>query len=129
MSSSNKRRVQRSTTEHDPPASVTVVQGRGTGHAIDGTYVHEMWLPVIGPTAFLLAGQLVDLYGYELVTELALSLGVGENRWRQALDRLVRFGLAAVRLDPDDSDRLIVTVLDRWPDAPEPANRLRGAEQ
>lgn len=94
-------------------------------HRIDSVYVQEHWLPVIGPTAFLIAGQLADLKDEDFVSAMSTALGVGDQRWHQALNRLVRYGLATVRMG---DGVLVVTMLDRWPEAPVPQARYHGAE-
>lgn len=90
-------------------------------HDIRGDYVEVKWLPVIGPTATLLARRLVGLLdGTDPidVSTLAHGLGVGRSRFWQALDRLQRFGLAGVNVLPDH-DLTIIYLLRRWPDAPQ----------
>ena len=121
MSKPNAR-VQASTGADDPPRAVTVVLRRTNNrHEVGSTYTEEQWLPIIGPTGYLLAGQLTEWskQDEDRVEQLAAALGVGAFRWMQALDRLVRFGLATLRVDPLDQSVLIITVLDRWPDAPD----------
>lgn len=120
MSESNAR-VQRTTGQHteaDHDVGVVTVVHRHTNHRhrIDSGYVQAEWLPIIGPTAYLLAGQLAHTERTEArISELGAAIGVGGFRWRQALARLHRFGLVTMRAE---GDALIVTLLIHWPDAP-----------
>lgn len=90
-------------------------------HPIRGDYVEVNWLPVIGPTATLLARRLDQFAGGLTpmdVSSLAHGLGVGRSRFWQALDRLQRFGLADVESRPD-RDMTVIYLVARWGDAPQ----------
>lgn len=70
------------------------------GLDVTGDYSRAAWLPTIGPAAWLLwgtvAGRLVRLPRVEVaVGELARAHGLSTGAVPPALDRLVRFGLAA----------------------------------
>lgn len=84
-------------------------------HEVKGPYVEHAWLPIVGPTALLLARRLYETLGrgsVELdVAELAADIGVGKSRLLGAFARLERFGLARV-------EGRIVILRGVWPDAP-----------
>lgn len=85
-------------------------------HPLGDAYCENEWLPIIGPTAYLLARKLL-LGGHEqAAARVAKSLGVGENKLLAAVNRLERFGLATVT--DGGYGTVNVSILDRWPDAP-----------
>lgn len=65
------------------------------GHDIESAHVEQVWLPILGPTAMLLARRLLraphDITDYGLA-DLAHWLGVGYRKIDVALSRLDRFG-------------------------------------
>lgn len=96
----------------------------GYAHAVSGEYVERYWLPVLGPTALLLARRLDGLLAHHEnervdieVEPLAHSLGVGVSRLWHALDRLKRRRLLTLN---HVTETTTVVVLRRfWPTAPE----------
>lgn len=106
-------RVQRTTT-----LAVTITTSNDPvrdEHDITGLYVERHWLPVLGPTCFVLARHLTRNGVHYDVTygELAQAIGVGPTKVRDAVKRLVSFGPAHWA-----GDRLVLPY--RWPDAPAP---------
>lgn len=74
------------------------------------------WLPVIGPTAMVLARRLVmdgEDGAFYLASDLARDLGVGVPRLWAAFRRLERAKLATI--EPDISKCKHVTVRAYWP--------------
>lgn len=96
----------------------------GHAHAVSGLYVEHHWLPIIGPTAMLLARRLDGLLAHNdgncvdiEVEPLAHSLGVGVSRLWHALDRLKRRRLLTLN---HVTETTTVVVLRRyWPTVPE----------
>lgn len=90
----------------------------GAGHGVLGWYVEEHWLPVLGPTCYLLARRVVIEGDTGLDVELtyrqfADALGVSPAKVRDAISRLRRF--APIEYEGDT-----IIVPDGWPDAPAP---------
>lgn len=74
------------------------------------------WLPILGPTAMLLAQRLVHDEGGTYVTrELASELGVGAARLWQAVERLEKRQLVTVEAEQHGP---IVGIRNRWPNPP-----------
>jgi hypothetical protein len=109
--------------QHPPGARVqpsTVVtfnvQTTDGDNAVRGAYVEKHWLPVLGPTCYLLArhvivgGDGVTSYTYG---DLAAALGVSPVKVRDAVKRLRRFGPVT------DTDG-VITIPTKWPEAPAP---------
>lgn len=76
-------------TFHRPAAGNALL----AGEPVTGPYFERFWLPVVGPTAFVvmrhLAGQLRDQAPYEVdALELAGALGVYPNLLDKTLARL-----------------------------------------
>jgi len=83
----------------------------------------EEWLPVLGPTSYLLMLDLklhcpgrVELY------DVSRRLGVKPQRARDALDRLVHFGQLVELIETDDGEQLYGVVLASRPPG-RPPNR------
>ena len=81
-----------------------------------GSVVAESeWLPIIGPTAWLLARRLVRDGGSPYLTaDLARDLGVQPGKVWSTLRSLQHFKLAAIESE-NGSDPAVVTVRNRWP--------------
>jgi hypothetical protein len=106
-----------------PPESITLVRWAdpvvdGHGHGINSPYTELFWLPVLGPSAFLLWRRGVALteglpQGVTVGTAaLSAWLGLGQGLGRhaplpRAIERCIRFGVA--RWLP--ADRLAVRAL------------------
>lgn len=121
------RAVQRSTAYVDYLSVTVDMTGPLTRHPVAGWYVEVAWLPIVGPTALLLARRLVaadrDATDRDAtlvrVDELAPSLGVGVPRLWTALGRLERRGLVTVAID--EVNRVaVVKIKGVWPEAPAP---------
>jgi len=99
-----------------PSTEVTFRVIPGAGDHVLGTYVEEHWLPVIGPTCYLLARHVATegadgldvtfTYGY-----FAAALGVSPTKVCNAIRRLGRFGLIEHEAD-------VILVRDGWPAPP-----------
>lgn len=109
--------------------SVTMHEGEGV--AVTNPYVETVWLPVIGPTAFLSYRRLwfwvsaepaghvgVDLAAFSRMLGVAYA-GGRHSPLPRALNRLVRFGFAAAPCFGQFSIRSTAPLLR------EPAPRLR----
>ena len=76
----------------------------------------DTWLPVLGPTAMLLAQRFViDGDGSYVTAELARQFGVGTGRLWQAVTRLEKRQLVTVHPEQSGS---IVNIHDHWPNPP-----------
>ena len=76
----------------------------------------DTWLPILGPTAMLLAQRLVrDEGGTYVTSELAHEFGVGPTRLWTAVTRLEKRQLVVV--DPAQFGP-IVTIRSRWDNPP-----------
>ena len=74
------------------------------------------WLPILGPTAMLLAQRFVNDDGGTYVTrELARDLGVGASRLWLAVERLEKRQLVTV--EPTQTGP-VVGIRNRWPNPP-----------
>jgi len=104
-----------------PSTVVTFRLIPGAGDPVLGSHVEEHWLPVLGPTCYLLVRHIATEGGDGLDLELtyrqiADALGVSPAKARDAIHRLCRFG-------PVERDGLTILVPDGWPDAPLPHYR------
>lgn len=89
------------------------------GHDPRSTYVHEFWLPIVGPSALLVARKMLERLEaaggpctIEL-DELALSVGLGRavgrnSRITTTLGRLAGFGLVHLANGGDASTTVVV---------------------
>jgi hypothetical protein len=76
----------------------------------------ETWLPILGPTAMLLAQRLVRDDGGTYVTrELASEMGVGASRLWLAVERLEKRQLVTVEAEAFGP---VVGIRNRWPNPP-----------
>lgn len=82
-----------------------------SGFPADSLYCERFWLPVLGPTAYLLQREVgrrlrVEPAGFVVdVGDLAAALGVSASpngALRKAMRRLERFGLVRCRVDQAD---------------------------
>lgn len=99
-----------------PSTRVNVQLVAGAGHPVLGAYCEGHWLPVLGPTCYLLARRFADsTHGITSYTygDLAFALGVSPTKIRDAVKRLRRFG-------PVEYEDRIIVMPDYWPDAPPP---------
>jgi hypothetical protein len=104
-----------------PSTVVTFRVIPGAGDPVLGEHVEEFWLPVLGPSAYLLARLIVtegcDGLDLELTyRDIADALGVSPTKARNAIHRLCRFG-------PVTREGRVILVPDGWPEAPEPHYR------
>jgi len=106
-----------------PSTVVTFRVVWGAGHCALGGHVEEHWLPVLGPTCYLLARRVI-LHGGDggdigfTYRELADALGVAPSKARDAIHRLIRFGPVST----EDEGHVIV-VPNGWPEAPQRHHR------
>lgn len=97
------------------PATLHFVLEERPHHLLDpcGEGSEEVWLPLLGPTAWLVARRVITDarkgYTAQDFEVLAKSLGVGTVVLDRALERLIRFQL----MSPDINGN--IRVLDPWP--------------
>lgn len=82
---------------------------------LDYPTTERAWLPILGPSAMVLARHLVTSdRGIYPMSELARDLGIGVPRLWAAFKRLERFDLVEI-VTPDWSPHPIIRVRAHWP--------------
>lgn len=96
---------------------ITIVSGEPNPlDVLDYPATEQAWLPIIGPTAMVLARRLVvEGDAFYLASDLARELGVGVPRLWQAFKRLERVNLVDIEPSLSECKHEHVIVRAYWP--------------